>query len=122
MRESALFMSDTLNNVLSFAKIEEGAIEVNKELFSLSSSLERLRGTMRGLLDTKELNLAIETSKGFPREICTDQFKLEHVISNLLSNAIKFSENKSSIYISCSEGEGKKNESRVRKCNGRVLS
>lgn len=108
MRESALFMSDTLNNVLSFAKIEEGAIEVNKELFSLSSSLERLRGTMRGLLDTKELNLAIETSKGFPREICTDQFKLEHVISNLLSNAIKFSENKSSIYISCSEGEGEK--------------
>ena len=111
MRESALFMSDTLNNVLSFAKIEEGAIEVNEKLFSLSSSLERLRGTMRGLLSTKELNIVIEASKGFPREICTDQFKLEHIISNLLSNAIKFSEKKSSIYISYSawnEGEGEK--------------
>ena len=90
MDQSASFMSDTLNDVLSLQKIEEGKMELSKEFFSVRAMLSALEATIRGSLVSKRLMFACD-NEILPDVVKGDRFRLEHVLANLLSNAVKFS-------------------------------
>jgi signal transduction histidine kinase len=98
MRSASEFMSDTLNNVLSLQKIEEGKFELELSAFSFEQIVLRVFATFRGAVTKKNLSLS---HKIFPQvpDVIGDVHRIEHVFSNLLSNAIKFSPEGASVRV-----------------------
>jgi signal transduction histidine kinase len=88
------FMSDTLNDVLSIHKIEEGAMELQKQPFKMRDLLARVLVTIKGQCDVKKIKVVIESPDNSANSLpylIGDRFRLEHVVINFLSNAVKFS-------------------------------
>ena len=91
MTESVSYMSDTLNDVLSIQKIEEGKLVLKYEIFHISEVLRTVRHSLKGLMASKEINYIESFEESVPRRVKGDRFRIEHVLANLVSNAIKFS-------------------------------
>ena len=84
-------MTETLNNILSMQKIEEGKMELTFSPFSIEKSINKVFSAMAGSVVAKNLNVERNIAADVPALLVGDVFRVEHVISNLLSNAIKFS-------------------------------
>jgi signal transduction histidine kinase len=79
-----------LNNLLDFAKLEAGKIELQTARASLAAIAESCRIELNSLLEEKKLSLAILANAG-DASATVDSGRMAQVFVNLLSNAIKFS-------------------------------
>ena len=100
MMTAAEFMGETLNNVLSMQKIEEGKMELSFVTFNIASSINKILSALSGPAMTKNLRVEQHVAAEVPDLLFGDLYRVEHVISNLLSNAIKFSPDGSAIQVS----------------------
>jgi signal transduction histidine kinase len=91
MRGASEYMGETLNNVLSMQKIEEGKMELSFAPFSISGSITKIFSALSGSVITKNLVVERSIAADVPPVLVGDVFRVDHVISNLHSNAIKFS-------------------------------
>ena len=110
MDESARFMSETLNDVLSIEKMEDGALTLKYEYFSLTKMIEGSFQALQGSALSKRINLSIDDEDYFQFNVLGDRFRLEHVVSNLVSNAIKFSPEGSNISVNIKSDEIKEDQ------------
>lgn len=102
MNGATRFMSDTLNDVLSMQKIEDGKMDLIMKAFSMASLLKAATFAVKGCADAKNITISVESELDLPMErgsYIGDRFRLEHVIVNFLSNAIKFSREGSKITV-----------------------
>ena len=104
MREATFFMTETLNDVLSIQKIEEGMLELHFERFWIRELVHTVSLSFRGQLSSKEIQLIINIDDNVPKSVLGDRFRLEHVVANFLSNAVKFSPHKGLVYLNVSYG------------------
>ena len=79
-----------INDVLDFAKIESGKLELRKQPCHLKTEVESVVELFRANADAKEVGLRESWCEPFPECIVTDPFRVRQVLGNLLSNAIKF--------------------------------
>ena len=103
MNGATNFMSDTLNDVLSMQKIEDGKMELVLKPFSMGSLIKGATIAVKGSADAKKIKISIQSELDLPMErgsYIGDRFRLEHVVVNFLSNAIKFSPEGSTITVS----------------------
>ncbi len=81
-----------INDILDFAKIEAGKMELE----SVAVDLEQVTGTVLNLFHArareKGLDLAARISPDVPATIAADPVRLNQIISNLVGNALKFTE------------------------------
>ncbi|HTI66083.1 MAG TPA: ATP-binding protein [Caulobacteraceae bacterium] len=90
IRSSGAILERLLSDVLDLARIETGAVAIEKEPFHLAAAvrgaaaLHRLRAEEKGIGLTLNLDPAAETA------VIGDQMRLKQILTNLLSNAIKF--------------------------------
>jgi signal transduction histidine kinase len=107
MRVAAAFMANTLNNVLSLQKMEDGTLCLDLGAFNMVEAVSTVLAACKLVADSKNVQLVKYLSPDMPRSIRGDRFKIEHVINNLLSNAIKFSPHDSviSVKLSCEHQE-----------------
>lgn len=91
MKSASEFMTDTLDNVLSLQKIEEGKFELELVPFSFEQMLLRVFSAFRGAATKKNMSLSHTILPLVPLSVIGDVHRIEHILSNLLSNAIKFS-------------------------------
>ncbi len=86
-----------LNDILDFSKLEEGHVEFDYKLFSLSEmchrviSVYRPKAEEKGLLIQANVEASHDTIKGDPT-------RMSQILNNLVSNAIKFT-NKGSVTL-----------------------
>jgi signal transduction histidine kinase len=99
MREATGFMTETLNDVLSLQKIEEGKLHLDMRPFKPAGLVRSVVSNFRSLFESKYITVTATIDEDVPEELLGDQFRLEHVLGNLLSNAIKFSDPDSIIRI-----------------------
>eukprot|EP00596_Hydrurales_sp_CCMP1899_P003636 CAMPEP_0119051700 /NCGR_PEP_ID=MMETSP1177-20130426/73233_1 /TAXON_ID=2985 /ORGANISM="Ochromonas sp, Strain CCMP1899" /LENGTH=828 /DNA_ID=CAMNT_0007031009 /DNA_START=692 /DNA_END=3175 /DNA_ORIENTATION=+ len=99
MRSASEFMSDTLDNVLSLQKIEEGKFELELVAFSFEQIVLRGFATFQGAVVKKNISLSHNIFPTVPMRVIGDVHRIEHVFSNLLSNAIKFSPEGKSVRV-----------------------
>lgn len=92
MKEAAQFMAQTLNDVFSMQRIEEGKLDVEYGECEVDAILRTTSNSMQGQLAAKQIHLLFEKEPGVPAYILADRGRLEHVLVNMVSNAIKFSE------------------------------
>ena len=99
MSEAVSFMSDTLNDVLSIQKIEEGKLELQFANFYISDVMKTVRHSLRGYLVSKDIRLIEDVHEDVPDKVKGDRFRIEHVLANFVSNAIKFSPTNGTVTI-----------------------
>jgi signal transduction histidine kinase/CheY-like chemotaxis protein/HPt (histidine-containing phosphotransfer) domain-containing protein len=87
---AAVSLLRILNDILDFAKIEAGRLQLEHAPFDLHDLLNRLRGACAGPAADKGLALEIEVDPALPAVLLGDSLRLRQVLSNLLGNAIKF--------------------------------
>ncbi len=81
---------DMINDILDFAKIEAGAVRINKKSFTVKELIDEITAMVQPLIQEKGLKLILP--KNTDIVINTDYRLLKQILLNLLSNAVKFTE------------------------------
>jgi len=81
-----------INDMLDFAKIEAGRLELDNEPFLLRDTLEDVVKMMGVRTSQKGLKLRLEVLPDVPGKIVGDPLRLRQILLNLISNSVKFTE------------------------------
>ncbi len=83
---------EIINDILDFAKIEAGRLELSTTDFVLRTLVEDTLELMAPRAHEKGLELSFREQPGLPSVIHSDPLRLRQILTNLVANAIKFTE------------------------------
>jgi CheY-like chemotaxis protein/two-component sensor histidine kinase len=83
---------EIINDILDFAKIESGRLELAPSDFSLRALVEDTLELLAPRAHEKGLELSLREGAGVPSLVRADLLRLRQVLTNLISNAVKFTE------------------------------
>jgi signal transduction histidine kinase len=89
VRDSALELSEMVDDLLDLAKIEAGRISVSPAWFDLVDLFAALRGMFKPILVNSSVSLIFEDPVDVPR-IYSDDNRLSQILRNFVSNGLKF--------------------------------
>ncbi len=81
-----------LNDILDFAKVEAGRLELERAPFRLEEVLENMSDLFAVAAASSGVELLIEIDPTIPVEVIGDSLRLGQVLNNLVGNAVKFTE------------------------------
>jgi signal transduction histidine kinase len=87
---SANTLEALLSDLLDFARLEEGRLELVRQPFRFRDVVEQTVGLFRGEIERKGLELRLDLQPDADEAFIGDAARLKQVVSNLLSNAVKF--------------------------------
>jgi signal transduction histidine kinase/HAMP domain-containing protein/CheY-like chemotaxis protein len=79
-----------INDILDLSKIEAGRMDVRPKRLPLMKLLDYVHATFRPLTLDRGLAFEVAVGEEVPREMYSDEQRLQQILRNLLSNAIKF--------------------------------
>ncbi|MEU3038371.1 HAMP domain-containing protein [Streptomyces griseoaurantiacus] len=79
-----------INDILDLSKIEAGRMDVRPKRLPLMKLLDYVHAVFRPLTLDRGLAFEIAVGEDVPREMFSDEQRLQQILRNLLSNAIKF--------------------------------
>ncbi|MEV3972413.1 HAMP domain-containing protein [Streptomyces sp. NPDC050698] len=82
-----------INDILDLSKIEAGRMDVRPKRLPLIKLLDYVHATFRPLTLDRGLAFEVAVGEEVPREMYSDEQRLQQILRNLLSNAIKFTAN-----------------------------
>ncbi len=90
VRQSARSLLGLLNGILDTAKLEKGALELEREDFSLKQLVEQVATSMRLTAQSKGLDMRTRYDPALPEFFNGDALRIQQILINLMGNAIKF--------------------------------
>jgi signal transduction histidine kinase len=90
LRSSADSLLGMLSDILDFAAVDTGQLEVEKRPFDLVAAIDRVLVPVAARAKAKDLQLESRCDPELPAEVVGDPMRLGQVLSHLLGNAIKF--------------------------------
>ncbi|MGZ5474072.1 MAG: PAS domain-containing sensor histidine kinase [Thermoanaerobaculia bacterium] len=99
IREAGRELMRMINDILDFAKVESGRIDVQVSAVSVANAVARAGSLIHVRLAEKEL--AFESAGCDGVEVLADPDRLQQVLLNLLTNAIKFTPAGGRISVTC---------------------
>lgn len=99
IRSSVDHLTSILNDFLSLGKLEEGKIEISREVIRLEEFFEEIKEELRPIL--KKGQQLKTTCQADPPTFSCDTRIMRNILFNLISNASKYSDPEKSIYVSC---------------------
>ena len=107
----------TINDILTFSRLESGKLDMVYEQFSLDTLLSDLINEAAGMAETKGVGTEADIDPNIPSILYGDEIKIAQVLKNLLFNAIESTES-GRVTLSLS---GKKNrEGNIVTISGRI--
>jgi signal transduction histidine kinase len=91
IRESAVGLSQLVNDLLDLARIEAGKTTLRPSVFQLAELLATLRGVFRPLVPSEAVSLVFADVPPLPA-LETDEARVSQILRNLISNALKFTD------------------------------
>lgn len=82
----------TVNNVLDFAKIDSGKMQLKESSYSLVKLLMEMNSEIENSIHKKNLSLQCEVQRDLPCKLYGDEMHIKQIVWNLLSNAVKFTQ------------------------------
>ena len=79
-----------INNILDLSKVEAGRMELHPKHVPLTKLLDYVHATFQPLTLDRGLAFEVAVGENVPRELYSDEQRLQQVLRNLLSNAVKF--------------------------------
>ncbi len=101
---SSDYMLGLIENLLDYAKIEEGRLDLEKTSFDIVSLARHSVEANNVLASGKNIRIDLESSID-KLMVSFDYLKMEQVFNNLLSNAVKFSYPKSKVKFNIDQKE-----------------
>lgn len=92
IRNSGELLLSLLNDILDFAKIEAGRIEIHPGISNLKQAFEDTCTLFAAQADSKALAFSFTLDARVPAYVIADIFRLRQVMANLISNAVKYTE------------------------------
>ena len=92
IRQSGEHLLGLINEVLDFARIESGKLQLDRATLALEPFLRSIAGLVSVRAQLKGLTFALEASPEVPQTILTDERRLRQVLLNLLANAVTFTD------------------------------
>ena len=89
---SAKALLSVLNDILDFARVESGRMELEQAPFSLDEVLENVANLFSVSASVKNVNLVIDKSAAIDARLSGDALRTGQVLNNLVGNAVKFTE------------------------------
>ena len=96
-------VSDLLENLLFWARNQDGELSYNKENINLNLIIEKALLLYKGIADLKQIRITIIAEKDY--FVSADRNMVMLIIRNLISNAIKFTPREGEIKISLKDTE-----------------
>ncbi|NJL81473.1 MAG: hypothetical protein HC917_26840 [Richelia sp. SM2_1_7] len=96
-----------INNMLDFAKLEEGEFSLNLQYFNITELIRLIVDDLRFFANQKNINLDVNINIQNVK-IINDPIRIQQILTNLISNAIKFTET-GSVLIELQELDEDKN-------------
>lgn len=90
--QSSRDLYSLIEDLLDFAKIEQGSLKLAPTAFNLPASLNDVADLFAGMARAKGLTIVRDFGPGLPERVIGDPLRLRQVLSNLLDNAIKFTD------------------------------
>ncbi len=81
-----------INDILDFAKVESGKLELESVEFNLRELVYSITDLMSRTAEQRGLKLGVNIAEDVPLNLRGDPIRLRQVLTNLLSNAIKFTD------------------------------
>ncbi len=91
-RNSADALLSVINDVLDFAKIEAGMLDLNLVEFHPRENIDETVGALALSAHQKGLELVCDVDRSVPEVVRGDASRIRQVLVNLISNAIKFTQ------------------------------
>jgi PAS domain S-box-containing protein len=92
IRQGGEVLLAIVTDMLDFARIEAGKLELLAEPFDLHATLQDIVALLRGRALEKQLDLSLHLAPQTPKKIVGDATRLKQILLNLLGNALKFTE------------------------------
>lgn len=92
IRQSGEHLLGLINEVLDFARIESGKLELDSATLALEPFLRSIAGLASIRAQMKGLTFTLETAPEVPGAILMDERRLRQVLLNLLANAVNFTD------------------------------
>ncbi|MDM4766318.1 MHYT domain-containing protein [Pelomonas sp. SE-A7] len=106
LRGSARSLLGLLNDILDTAKLDKGAVELERRDFSLRAVCEQTLASLRLAAARKGLALRLDYPAEAPQFFKGDALRIQQVLLNLVGNAIKFTEHGSVALAMGQEADG----------------
>lgn len=106
MHKNALRLLKLINNLLDFAKIESGQLEVHRQPLEMPRLIGEIVASAVPLAERKGVTLLAEPEDGLPL-VNADPDALEKVVVNLVGNALKFTDAGGRITVSVAVDAGR---------------
>jgi signal transduction histidine kinase/DNA-binding NarL/FixJ family response regulator len=91
-RHSAQSLLTVLNDIVDYARIEIGVLELARIPFDLAATVEEVISIFRPLATKKGLVLECRRMPGVPAALVGDPSRLRQILINLVGNAVKFTD------------------------------
>ena len=92
LRTSGEALLGLVDDILDFAKVEAGKLELASERFDLGLLVETVSELMAPRAQAKGIELAAHLAPDLPTHLVGDRDRLRQILLNLVGNAIKFTE------------------------------
>ena len=96
-----------INDILDLSKIEAGRMDVRPKKLPLIKVLDYVHATFRPLTLDRGLAFDVSVGEDVPREMFSDEQRLQQILRNLLSNAVKFT-SAGSVELRVEPGQGER--------------
>lgn len=91
LRECTGYLSTLVDDVLDFAQIEAGKIELRPEPFVAEELLQSVATTLKSDATEVGANLLVETDADVPHTLVADAGRIQQILVNYVGNALKYS-------------------------------
>ena len=100
IRAASRELGRMINDILSFAQLESGKVEVRPQPVPVDAAFARAESLVRLRIQQEELSLRADTC-GDDTIVSADPDRLQQILLNLLTNAIKFTPPGGRVTVSC---------------------
>ncbi|QKF80557.1 ATP-binding protein [Halarcobacter ebronensis] len=92
IHRSGQHLLSLINEILEFAKIEAGKVNIVANDFNLYKLLEEIESLFTSKCEDKALSFRLKIENSVPKYIKCDEKRLRQIFINILGNALKFTE------------------------------
>ena len=90
IQQSADHILNLLNNLLEYSSLEQGKLQVDKDLFDIHQLCDETAGMFEPLAKHKNLSFEYVNTIGNKTFVNSDKLKIKQILINIISNGIKY--------------------------------
>jgi signal transduction histidine kinase len=106
IRRASQHLLALINDILNYARLEAGKIEIHLSTVTLADALAGMEALIAPQLETKGVHYEYRPCDAGVR-VRADREKLDQILLNLVGNAVKFTDAGGSITLHCAQADGR---------------